>query len=103
MHARHDFIPVGHIYAPEKLLKPSAFMLSGIPLKKPKPRHSIHIHLHIRMHNNPTSPTSDMPETVLSVLCSEPWRWDSFASSEITFNQDGTGKVIPIVHPPHLL
>ncbi|KAF5131255.1 hypothetical protein E5D57_007608 [Metarhizium anisopliae] len=34
-----------------------------------------------------------MPESVLSILCSEPWRWDSFASSEITFNQDGTGKL----------
>ncbi|KAM3477264.1 hypothetical protein MY8738_006544 [Beauveria namnaoensis] len=34
-----------------------------------------------------------MPETLLSILCSEPWRWDSFASSEITFNQDGTGKL----------
>ncbi|KAM3450572.1 hypothetical protein MY3296_006035 [Beauveria thailandica] len=34
-----------------------------------------------------------MPETLLSVLCSEPWRWDSFASSEITFNPDGTGEL----------
>ncbi|KAM3450543.1 hypothetical protein MY3296_006006 [Beauveria thailandica] len=40
-----------------------------------------------------TSPTIDMPETLLSVLCSEPWRWDSFASSEITFNPDGTGEL----------
>lgn len=39
----------------------------------------------------------DMPETLLSILCSEPWRWDSFASSEITFNQDGTGKVITVL------
>ncbi|OAQ97918.1 hypothetical protein LLEC1_08043 [Akanthomyces lecanii] len=35
-----------------------------------------------------------MPETLLSILCSERWRWDSFASSEITFNQDGTGEAL---------
>ncbi|KAK2598205.1 hypothetical protein QQS21_005682 [Conoideocrella luteorostrata] len=38
--------------------------------------------------------TSDMFETVLSVLCSEPWRWDLFGSSEIRFRQDGTGELI---------
>ncbi|ATY63295.1 epoxide hydrolase [Cordyceps militaris] len=34
-----------------------------------------------------------MPETLLSILCSEPWRWDAFASSEIVFHPDGTGKL----------
>lgn len=48
-------------------------------------------------HSTPTSPTIDMPETLLSVLCSERWRWDSFASSEITLNQDGTGEVLAIL------
>ncbi|TFL04953.1 hypothetical protein BDV98DRAFT_601401 [Pterulicium gracile] len=32
--------------------------------------------------------------TLVSILCKEPWTWDSMNANEITFNVDGTGKLI---------
>ncbi|KAK8917677.1 hypothetical protein VCV18_008997 [Metarhizium anisopliae] len=35
-----------------------------------------------------------MQESLLSILCSEPWHWDSEDASQIAFDENGTGKLI---------
>ncbi|EFY94155.1 hypothetical protein X797_011667 [Metarhizium robertsii] len=35
-----------------------------------------------------------MQESLLSILCSETWHWDSEDASQISFNENGTGKLI---------
>lgn len=37
-----------------------------------------------------------MSETVLSILTSEAWSWDSREAIYIIFDNEGTGKVIPL-------
>lgn len=34
-----------------------------------------------------------MSETLLSILLGEDWSWDPMGANQITFNNDGTGRV----------
>jgi hypothetical protein len=43
-------------------------------------------------HNHPAK-TTNMSETLLSILLGEDWSWDPMGANQITFNNDGTGKV----------
>lgn len=43
-------------------------------------------------HDYPTM-TTNMSETLLSILHGESWYWDSMGANEIIFNKNGTGKV----------
>ena len=41
--------------------------------------------------NDPKTETK--PQTLLSILCHEPWHWDPEGWSTVTFHKDGTGEV----------